>query len=195
MLSAEWLERLNVSDEKAYAWTIQIKQLVNCSITHAAGRLFDSFSVLLGFAAPETTYEGQTAIRLESAARRCTDSGIPELPFSDYEHDGKLFIDWNKAFAMLADTKAFRCRETAWAMSVHHAVARAALKMVEYGTAKTGLKTVALSGGVFMNGILHDLLVAPLRKTGLKVLVHRAVPPNDGCISLGQAVIAGRNKS
>jgi hydrogenase maturation protein HypF len=49
---------------------------------------------------------------------------------------------------------------------------------------------VALSGGVFQNRLLFRLTMAALQKEGFDVLTHRLVPPNDGGISLGQAVIA-----
>ena len=55
---------------------------------------------------------------------------------------------------------------------------------------ETGLRTVALSGGCFQNRLLLALVVPRLEKVGLRVLVHRQVPCNDGGISLGQAVIA-----
>ena len=53
----------------------------------------------------------------------------------------------------------------------------------------TGLKTVALSGGVFQNALLFETLVRELKATGYIVLTHALVPSNDGGISLGQAVI------
>jgi hydrogenase maturation protein HypF len=53
------------------------------------------------------------------------------------------------------------------------------------------LDTVALSGGVFQNVLLVDATVAGLEAGGFTVLTHRRVPPNDGGISFGQAVVAG----
>jgi hydrogenase maturation protein HypF len=55
---------------------------------------------------------------------------------------------------------------------------------------QTGLRTVALSGGCFQNRLLLALVVPRLQEAGLRVLLHRQVPCNDGGISLGQAVIA-----
>ena len=53
-----------------------------------------------------------------------------------------------------------------------------------------GTKRVALSGGVFQNRLLLRLTTAALQREGFEVLTHRLVPPNDGGISLGQAVMA-----
>jgi hydrogenase maturation protein HypF len=55
----------------------------------------------------------------------------------------------------------------------------------------SGLGTVALSGGVFQNLLLLGATVDVLESTGFRVLTHSRVPPNDGGISLGQAVVAG----
>jgi hydrogenase maturation protein HypF len=56
---------------------------------------------------------------------------------------------------------------------------------------ETGLDIVALSGGVFQNVLLLDLLVPTLERSGFRVLTHSRVPPNDGGISLGQVAVAG----
>ena len=54
----------------------------------------------------------------------------------------------------------------------------------------TGCGKIALSGGVFQNGLLLKLVVNPLREAGFEVLLHSMVPPNDGGIALGQALAA-----
>jgi hydrogenase maturation protein HypF len=190
-LSPEWLNRLKVTEQEAAAWAQLCAKRLNAPVTHAAGRVFDSFSTLLGFAPDTTTYEGQPAIRLETAANQSIGDDVPRLPFAGAEKNGLFLVDWRESFEMLSDMKLVKGREAAWAMSVHHAVAEAAVSMVAFGLANSKERTVALSGGVFMNMILNVLLVPRLEKLGLKVLIHRLTPPNDGCISLGQAVVAG----
>lgn len=53
-----------------------------------------------------------------------------------------------------------------------------------------GLRTIVLSGGVFQNALLYELLAGELQRRAFTVLGHRQVPANDGGIALGQAVIA-----
>jgi hydrogenase maturation protein HypF len=59
---------------------------------------------------------------------------------------------------------------------------------------KTGLKQVALSGGVFQNRLLLKLTTTGLREAGFEIFTHHLVPCNDGGLSLGQAVIANYYK-
>jgi hydrogenase maturation protein HypF len=54
----------------------------------------------------------------------------------------------------------------------------------------TGLKRVVLSGGVFQNCLLTEMVLLRLEKSGFHVLTHSLVPPNDGGLALGQAVVA-----
>jgi hydrogenase maturation protein HypF len=77
----------------------------------------------------------------------------------------------------------------------HHGVAR----IIEDGCLllreRHGLRTVALSGGVFQNTLLLTAAVRRLEDRGFTVLTHSRVPCNDGGISLGQAVIAAARTS
>jgi len=193
-LTDERLRRLRVSPEEAAVWSQQCAQRVNAPLTHAAGRLFDAFSALLGIAPETVTYEGQSAIRLEAAARRSARRDVPRVPFAQAEEGGMLVIDWSEAFALMADARLTAGRESDWAYGEHSSVADAAVAMVNFGLSRTLSGPVALSGGVFMNRILSELVVQRLEAQGVRVLVHRRVPPNDGCIAFGQAVVAGATR-
>ena len=76
------------------------------------------------------------------------------------------------------------------ALDFHVAVARSSARIASDICVHEGIDTVALSGGVFMNRLLLQLLTHDLKDAGLAVLVPHAVPVNDGCIAYGQAAIA-----
>jgi len=205
-LTDERLAGLGVTREEAGVWERQCAKQVNAPPTHAAGRLLDSFAVLLSSPpsredAPgdggyyKITYEGQPAIRLETEARKWREGAVPELPFDVIKSGEILLIDWAPAFRMLAGMAIPSHEVPRWAMAVHVAVARAATVMIESEISRMPEKRVCLTGGVFMNRILNDLLEQSLGLLGIKVLRHQQTPPGDGCSALGQAVVVGTLKS
>jgi hydrogenase maturation protein HypF len=191
----DWFSLLGIEEAEANVWSRQCSGGINAPLSHAAGRVFDAFSAILGVAPRHVTYEGQPAIRLEAVARECPDhAGLPEVRYTTAEEEGILYIDWTPAFAAMAENpgRIVEKRQT-WALAIHHAVARASLEMIQYGLSLCGEECIGLSGGVFMNRILNDLLVTALSDKGIDTLIHRQVPPNDGGIAFGQAIIAGRH--
>ena len=177
----------------------QIDRGINCPQTSAGGRLFDAVSALLGIR-DRVTYEAQAAIELEMAAQSA--GGKSQIAGAGYPYDveegedggnggatvkvirlGRLFE------ALLADRRDGVAVEE-MAYRFHVTVAEMMRTTCERIAQETGLHTVALSGGCFQNRLLLTLIVPRLREAGLRVLLHRQVPCNDGGISLGQAVIA-----
>ena len=76
------------------------------------------------------------------------------------------------------------------ALDFHIAIARSSARIAREICAREDVDTVALSGGVFMNRLLLQLLTRKLKDVGLTVLIPQTVPVNDGCIAYGQAAIA-----
>ena len=76
------------------------------------------------------------------------------------------------------------------ALDFHITIARSSARIARAICAREGIDTVALSGGVFMNRLLLQLLTRELKSMGLTVLVPHSVPVNDGCIAYGQAAVA-----
>lgn len=192
--SNEWRTKLQVSETESAIWPQQCAEALNAPLCHAAGRLFDAFAALLGIAPDFVTYEGQAAVRLEALAvgKDFQSSRIPELPFDSVEKNNMLFIDWGPLFRKYSSPDALSgYRPADLALGFHHAVASAALKMLEYAASKSEINDVVLSGGVFMNRLLDNILVPEIRKMGFNAHIHHKIPPNDGGISLGQAFWAG----
>jgi len=189
-VSDEWLAPLGVTREEVSVWEQQCRQGLNAPLSHAAGRVFDAFSTVLGFAPATITYEGQPAIRLEAAAMHCHKATVPEVPWTGSEVDGMFQVDWSPAFRMFSERHVAGLHPSAWALAVHQAIARAALEMILFANCREHAPCVALSGGVFMNRLLNGILVPLLEEKGIRALCHGRTSPGDGCIALGQAVIA-----
>lgn len=189
------LDALGLDRETATVIDQQIHKELNTPITTAAGRVFDAFSAWLGIAPGCTTYDGQAAIRLESCARQVQGSGKLQIPeFQLVENDRFLEVDWQPFFTELASTpRPEKAERPAWAFRFHARIAEAAHGMLMHALQDIKTKEVCLSGGVFMNRLLCELLVPQLKKEGMRVHLQRRIPPNDGGISLGQVCYVARN--
>lgn len=185
------LDELGVAREEAEVWRQQCGKRVNAPLTHAAGRLFDSFSAVLGLAPREISREGEAAIRLEEAASAWTGGRLPEIPYGIIEGQGFRQVDWAPAFRRLNEVRPVREDAGRWAMAVHVAVARAAADMITCAVQDSGERCVGLSGGVFVNRVLNRLLERDMDEAGVRILRHRQTPPGDGCIAWGQVMVAG----
>ncbi|MBU0730138.1 MAG: carbamoyltransferase HypF [Proteobacteria bacterium] len=158
---------------------------VNCPKTSSCGRLFDAVATICG-GKPIIRYEAQAAIEFMQAG-----NGIAEKSF-DFEftaHDGILHLPVRSIIRSV--TEAVRSGRTMSEISrrFHKTLIDLFTAITIRAAKDSGIKTVALSGGVFQNQILFCGLIPELEKSGFTVLTHSLVPTNDGCISLGQAVI------
>lgn len=155
-------------------------------LTSSCGRLFDAVSALLGLC-PAITYEGQAAIRLESAQ----DGSVTErLPFPLRERDGLLELDTATFFLHLLKRRQEGIPVPALARQFHQSLAEGLAELALAASRRCGVRTVALSGGVLHNRTLAFLLPAALVRRGLMPLTHHALPPGDGGLSFGQAAWA-----
>lgn len=155
------------------------------------GRLFDAVSSLAGVR-HVSAYEAQAAIELEALAARANgpDVAARGYRFGLVDTDGLIELDPGPVLRDIVDDIAAGVPAAVIAARFHDAVAGAVLAVVRRGRDDTGTSTVALSGGVFQNVRLLDRVVTLLATDGFRVLTHRLVPPNDGGLSLGQAVCA-----
>jgi len=158
---------------------------INSPVTSSAGRLFDALAALLGVR-DTINYEGQAAVELEQHAT--TDEvGFYRAGVSSHRTFRVTGVDLVRAAA--DDLLAGVPREVV-AARFHHGVAAAIEAGCVLARARSGLGTVALSGGVFQNLLLLRETERRLAACGFTVLTHSRVPCNDGGISLGQAVVA-----
>lgn len=101
-----------------------------------------------------------------------------------------LLFDAAPLFAALLDDMAAGVPVPVIARRFHDAFVGAVVSAAEFVRALYGIETVVLSGGVFMNRYLLEHALAELSAAGFTAAISRDLPPNDGSISLGQAVIA-----
>ena len=152
--------------------------------TSSVGRLFDAVASLLGLC-HVASFEGEAAMALESAASRVV-HGYPVTLSggADWTADSTRIVE-----GVVADLTRKRDRSEI-AAAFHASLRDLVVLGCERIREHTGLETVILTGGVFVNKLLaesaHDALVA----RRFRVLLPRLVPCNDGGLSLGQAYVA-----
>ena len=189
-----WSEDLPpVTSLSATERTLLVKQLerhINTVPTTSMGRLFDAVSALAGVR-QTATYEAQAAIELEAMVD-LTEGCSYEFGLLD--GDGPVVIDPGPVLAAVVDDVRDQVTRGVIAARFHTAVTAMIVEVAERIRTRTGITTVGLSGGVFQNVTLTQAANDALRRKGFAVLTHRLVPPNDGGLALGQAVIAATRR-
>lgn len=174
-----------------------IERGINSPRTSGMGRLFDAAAAILGICG-QATYEGEPAIELEAAAwhalgseSTCPTGNMVSFSVTESSRPDDCHV-LNSRPLIEALLEGIRAGVPAGrlALDFHVAVVRSSAHIASEICAREGLDTVALSGGVFMNRLLLQLLTRELKSMGLTVLVPHSVPVNDGCIAYGQAAIA-----
>jgi hydrogenase maturation protein HypF len=148
---------------------------INVVPTTSVGRLFDAVACIAGVAR-QNRFEGQAAMLLENEIGALRTEEAYALPGGDW---GPLIS------AVMAD-KIAGVPVARIAARFHNALVAWILQVA----ASAKLKQVVLSGGVFQNRYLTERAAAALESRGFLVYTHRQVPPNDGGIALGQAVMS-----
>jgi hydrogenase maturation protein HypF len=172
----------------------QIQQNINCPLTSSMGRLFDAVAAIAGVR-QEIEFEAQAAIELEMLAMKHVDGKrLQVYPFNIDINDNIRVINPRTLFkAVLVDVR-MGISASEISVKLHNTVAKMTARVCREISKETGLKQVALSGGVFQNRLLLRLTRKYLEGDGFKVFTHHIVPCNDGGIALGQAVIANQVK-
>lgn len=154
----------------------------HCPPTSSAGRLFDAAAGLLGVRRRQS-FEGQAAMLLEGLAARHGETA----PLAGGWRIDEGVLDPLPLFAHLED-----CEDASAGAALFHATFAAALAdWVAAAAGCTGIRTVAAAGGCLLNRLLAAALRSRLAAKGIRLLEARALPPNDGGLSLGQAWVAG----
>lgn len=194
--AASALEALG--SEQAQVCESMIESGLNTPMTSSVGRLFDAASALLGICV-EPSYEGEPAIMLEAALPESVNAGDAyEIAVvkntataeSTAQDTSVVLFDAEPTFRALLDDLAADVPVATISLRFHNAIVNAIVMGAQLVAAAYDIRTVVLSGGVFMNRYIVEHATAALQAEGFTAAINRELPPNDGCISLGQAVVS-----
>lgn len=161
-----------------------IERGVNAPLSSSAGRLFDAVSGALGICFDEISFEGQAAMELQVLAEECRQKTEP------YPYDVGPIIKWRSLWSgILSDLKANRSPSEI-ATRFHSTLSACIIANAAALAEARGIDTIVLSGGVFQNRMLLELVHDGLATKKTAVLLPRRFASNDGGLSLGQATIA-----
>jgi hydrogenase maturation protein HypF len=150
------------------------------------GRLFDAVAALIGIR-QSVNYEAQAAIEMEAISTDVRNAvPYPFLITSDAPHR----IDPSPLLSAIFDDVMSCVAPSVIAERFHASIAYLIRDMCVAARREIGLNQVALSGGVFQNKLLLEHTLELLEASKFEVLTHRMVPPNDGGLALGQAMVA-----
>lgn len=175
--------------------TVLARQLhtgLGCVPTSSMGRLFDALSSLAGVC-HRVAYEAEAAMRFEGLASDAIAGCERRYAFALHSVPGAPLVADPGPMVVAAAADVLAGTDPAViAARFHLAVVDLVAALAAELRVSTGLDTVALSGGVFLNALLTTLCVQRLEQEGFRVLRHRLVPPSDAGLALGQLVIAAR---
>lgn len=177
---------------------VQLAMLLRTGVaspwTTSMGRLFDGVASLTGLC-HSASFEGQAAMAVEFAAERARQSGGD--PAAGYSMDLRpgpstaegWVVDWRPMVSAILDDLRVGSSAELIAARFHAGIVEVMLRVAR----EAGLQRVVLTGGCFQNAYLLRLAHHRLAEAGFKVYSHCLAPPNDGGLSLGQAVVAAHH--
>jgi hydrogenase maturation protein HypF len=181
-------ERTEWKEQEPLVIAMLTKQ-IQSPVTTSMGRLFDAVASMLGLC-QVASFEGQAAMALEQEGAGTSVHGedeaypIPLIPREDAPR--RWIADWRPMIKLIADDLNRGIERSRIAHRFHRSLA----DLIGQAAERVGVRQVVLTGGCFQNVLLADLARERLESAGFVVLTHREVPPNDGGLALGQAIIA-----
>ena len=164
--------------------------------TTSMGRLFDAVASLTGLC-HQASFEGQAAMAVQFAAEEEADKGRTRIAgysidvIPGHDSDAKWLFDWRPMINAMLDDLRRGHRPEQIALRFHATLAESVVRVAQ----AAGVPRVVLTGGCFQNWLLLSLVRQHLENAGFIVYSHKLVPPNDGGLSLGQAVVAAYSVS
>jgi hydrogenase maturation protein HypF len=175
----------DINRKKIAIMVKMIQKKINSPATSSLGRLFDGIAALIGLR-NLNVFEGQAAMELEMIAnwpvRQSYDYG-----WTSRDHH---VLSLEPIIAGVVSDMEHGVSPAEISGKFHSTLIRMFSKICCFIRKETNINTAALSGGSFQNNLLLTGLIENLNEFGFEVISHRIIPSNDGCISLGQAMVA-----
>lgn len=204
-------EPLDLCDRQTFQIQYQMaKCRLNAVESTSAGRIFDAVSAILGIRR-SSSFEGEASITLQYWAekypelkenRECHESEADQIELTIQKEpkieDGlsderKMILNTKDLVSWIIQQKT-KGEDTPYLAYVfHEKLAEMIVKACMEIRAEENINTVSLSGGVFQNTLLLGMCKNKLESEGFQVIIHHMIPPNDGGISIGQALYAACN--
>jgi hydrogenase maturation protein HypF len=178
----------NVDKQDLRALRQELESEPKTRLTSSMGCLFNAVAGLIGVR-NEITYGAQAAIEMEVLSKPFIADAKAYPYFVDDTEHGRVIRVQEMFRSIVEDVRANKSIGSIGA-NFHKTIAEIAVDICRQARESTGLNEVALSGGIWQNQILLDLVRDGLRQDRFTVYFHKQVPTNDGGLSLGQAVIA-----
>lgn len=163
----------------------QLRSGFNVIVSSSMGRFLDAISVMLGLCS-HRTYEGEPAMKLEAHASACNEAIKIDIPIIN---QGKTSIVDASRITLELINLMDEYPSSKIAYTAHIAIARGLAEIACSKALEEGIKFVGVSGGAAVNEIIVKTIKEAVLSKGLKFLRHKALPPGDGGLSAGQALV------
>jgi len=163
-----------------------IEKKINSPLTSSAGRLFDAVSSILGVC-HIARFEAEAAIKLDKLASL---SDVRDsYKFDILREDNSYIIGYNTLIKSILSDLNKRILKQDIARKFHNALAGLIVEFVAKISKKHKTKSVVLSGGVFQNKLLFELVTKELEARKYELINDRSTPVNDLSICIGQTQV------
>ncbi len=165
----------------------QLSTKDNIPETTSCGRILDAVAAILGVSF-ERSYEGEPAVKLESIAIKGKNI-LNQKPLIK----NHILLTTQLLLSIFKYRKQYTAKDLAY--SAHAYLAEGLAKIAIENASEKGIKNIGFSGGVASNKIMSDIIRKNVESENLNFIVHKQIPPGDGGLSFGQAVVGGFFKS
>lgn len=187
MMKANYLDYFPHGAKEVEVITSQLQRNFNLTETTSTGRVLDALAVSLRICG-ERTYEGECAMKLESAAYPGED--LFDLPIKIVRKDGRDVLDTSQILLSVLEKKLDGEPIKDLACSAQRAVSEGLAELAILAARKKGVDNIGGSGGVFYNEAISMTIKNTVENAGYRFLQHKNSCAGDGSVSLGQAAVA-----